>query len=167
MKSASLFSIAALTLSLLSPAGAHDYEAGTLHIAHPWARATVPGQPAGGAYLELENRGGADRLLSARSPASARVELHSMTMEGEVMRMRELEAVPLPAGATVKFQPGGLHLMLMGLKAPLKQGERVPLTLRFEKAGEVTVELSVESPGSMGGRKPEAPAPDHAHHHHP
>lgn len=150
-------------LSLTGTALARDYEAGTLRIERPWARATVPGQPAGGAFLKLENRGGEDRLLSARSPAAARVELHTMSMDGNVMRMRQVESIALPAGATVELKPGALHIMLIGLKAPLKQGERIPLTLQFEKAGEVTVEVDVASLVPGGAAAGATPASGHSH----
>ena len=131
-------------------AQARDYQAGAIHIEHPHARATGPGQMAGAGYLTLKNTGSqADTLVSARSAVSKTVELHSMRMDGEVMRMREVDAVALPAGQTVAFQPGSWHLMFMGLKAPLKAGESFPLTLRFEKAGEVVVQVKVESAGSV------------------
>ncbi|HSV69007.1 MAG TPA: copper chaperone PCu(A)C [Methylibium sp.] len=147
-------------LAVAAGASAHDYQAGAIRIDHPWARPTVPGQPAGGGFLVLRNESAApDRLLSARSAAVERVELHLMKMEGDVMRMRQVEAIDLPAGATVKLEPGGLHLMLIGLKAPLKAGTRVPLMLRFEKAGEVAVEVAVEQP-------PAGQAPAHGGHGH-
>lgn len=137
----------AATLLAANPAFAADYRAGAIRIDHPWARPTVSGQSAGGGFLTLDNsKGGADRLIAASSPAAERVELHSMAMEGDVMRMREIDAIDLPAGQTVALQPGGLHFMLMGLKKPLALGSRVPLTLRFEKAGEVRIEVSIENP---------------------
>jgi hypothetical protein len=142
-------SLAALVLVFASVgAAAHDYALGALKIAHPWARSTVPGQSAGGAFFKVENGGKtADRLLGASSPAADHVELHSMSMDNaNVMRMRELNAVEVPAGQSVAFEPGQLHLMLMGLKQPLKAGTTVPLTLKFEKAGTLNVELKVEAP---------------------
>lgn len=135
------------------PAFAHDYKVGAIAIGHPFARATSPGQAVGGGFLTLNNGGAADKLVSAATPAATSVELHTMRMEGDVMRMRQLDAIELAAGQTVELKPGGLHLMLMGLKAPLKAGDMVPLTLKFEKAGEVTVQLKVEAPGAA---KPEA-----------
>jgi copper(I)-binding protein len=121
-----------------------------------WARPTVTGQTAGGAFLRLENRGaGADRLLSARSPVAERVELHRMSMEGDVMQMRQVDGIDLPPGQAVELKPGGLHLMLMGLKRPLEAGSRVPLVLQLLKAGELKVELQVGQPG------PAAPAGAH------
>jgi copper(I)-binding protein len=111
-----------------------------------WARPTVAGQMAGGAFVTLTSATG-DRLLGGRTPAAERVELHSMKMEGDVMRMRQVEAIELPAGKPVPLEPGGLHLMLMGLKAPMKAGSKVPVTLKFERAGERTVELAVSATG--------------------
>jgi copper(I)-binding protein len=130
---------------------AHGYAAGALKIGHPWARATVAGQATGGAYLKLENTGATpDRLLGGSTPAAERVELHSMSMEGNVMRMREVPAIDIPAGQTVELKPGQFHLMLVGLKAPLAVDAKIPLTLKFEKAGEVKVEVKVESMGPAG-----------------
>ena len=118
---------------------------GDLEIEKPWARATAPGASVGGGYLVIRNKGAAgDRLLGVTSPASARVEMHEMAMEKDVMRMREVKGVDVPAKKSVEFRPGGFHLMLMELKAPLRQGDKVPVTLRFEKAGEVKTELVVE-----------------------
>jgi copper(I)-binding protein len=127
-------------------AHAHGFKAGDLAIGHPYARATAPGQPTGGAYLRVENHGAqSDRLVSASADVSKSVELHEMKMEGDVMRMRQVDGVEVPAGQSVVLEPGGVHVMLIGLKAPLKQGERFPMTLRFEKAGEVKVEVVVEA----------------------
>ena len=117
------------------------------------ARATAAGQSIGGAYMTLINRGVADRLVSARVAAGVArsVELHTMSMQGDVMRMRQLEAIELPAGQTIELKPGGVHLMLIGLKAPLKAGASFPMTLRFEKAGEVVVQVPVNAPvGTLG-----------------
>jgi copper(I)-binding protein len=136
----------AACLVLAASAHAHDYKVGALTIAHPYARFTVPGQTAGGGFLSVENRGGADRLVGARAPVCDRVELHTMRMEGDVMRMRQVDGIDLPPGRTVELAPGGHHLMLMGLKAPLKVGDKFPLTLQFRQAGEVTVEVQVEAP---------------------
>jgi hypothetical protein len=132
-------------------AQAHSFELGNLKIGHPYARTTVPGQTAGGGFLSIENKGGSDdRLLSARAAVSQAVELHTMSMEGNVMKMRPVDAIAVPAGKTVKLEPGGLHIMFVGLKAPLAEGDSFPMTLRFEKAGEVTVTVKVEPPKSGG-----------------
>ena len=139
---------AALTLCVAS-ALAHEYNAGALKIGHPYSRPTAPSQSIGGGYLKLVNNGpAADRLVSASTPVAKSVELHSMRMEGDVMRMREIGSIEIPPGQTVELTPGGMHLMLMGLKAPLVAGQRFPLKLGFEKAGEVTVDVTVDSPSS-------------------
>lgn len=131
-------------------AEARDYRIANLEIVAPWARATAPTAPAGGGFVVIRNTGPtADRLVSARSAAAETVQIHEMKMDGNVMRMRELEkGLEIPAGATVTLAPGGFHLMLMGLKQPLKQGIAVPVTLVFEKAGSIDVELAVESLGA-------------------
>lgn len=108
-----------------------------------WARPTVAGQGSGGGYVRIVGGSMADRLLGASAPVAQSVELHTMEMQGDVMRMRQMPDQAVPAGAEVAFQPGGKHLMLLGLKQPLKAGTRFPLTLRFEKAGEVTVQMQV------------------------
>jgi len=145
--------LAIATLALTFGANAHEFKLGDIRIGHPYARATVPGQ-TGGAFLKLDNAGADDKLLSAQTELASRTELHSMAMEGDVMRMRQVDAIALPTGKTVELKPGGLHLMLFGLKAPLKSGDKFPLTLRFEKAGEVTVTVNVEAAGA-----------DHSTHH--
>ena len=132
-------------------ANAHEYQAGTLKIGHPWARMTAPGQPSGGAFLKLNNTGtAADRLLGGSTPLADHIELHSMSMEGNVMKMREVNAIDVPPGQTVELKPGAWHMMLIGLKVPLKAGDKVPMTLKFAKAGEVKVELKIEevAPGA-------------------
>mgnify|MGYP003577117645 FL=1 len=140
-------------------AHAHSYKIGAIDIGHPYARATAPGQPTGGGFLKLTNKGESDRLLSARADVSAAVELHVMKMEGDVMRMRQVDAVDVPAGETVELKPGGLHIMFVDLKAPLKAGDRFPMTLKFEKAGEVTVDVKVEKVAAE-------PAAHQDHHSH-
>jgi copper(I)-binding protein len=107
-----------------------------------WARPTVPGQPVGGGYLVMTAAAG-DRLVGGSTSAASRVELHTMAMKGDVMEMREVPAIELSAGRKVELKPGGLHLMFIGLKAPLKVGDKVPVTLKFEKAGEVKVDFAV------------------------
>jgi copper(I)-binding protein len=115
-----------------------------------WSRATAEGASTGAVYLILKNDGPADRLVAASAPVAERVELHIMSMEGGVMRMRELSAIEVPAQGTVEFKPGGLHLMLVGLKQPLKEGDRYTLTLKFEKAGTVQAPVTVAPLGATG-----------------
>jgi copper(I)-binding protein len=145
-------------LGLATPVLAHSYKAGEIDIGHPWSRA-APAGVTGAGYLTLTNKGTtADRLLSARADIARAVEIHSNSMEGGVMRMRPVQAVDIAPGAEVKLAPGGFHIMLIGLKEALVQGNRVPLTLVFEKAGEVQVELAVEAAGARGN------AGGHQHH---
>jgi len=136
-----LLAASTVALSLAMQAQAAD-----LQVGHAWSRGTVVGQQAGGAFLTVKNGGTApDRLLGASTSVADHVEMHTMKLEGDVMRMREVEAIDVPAGQSVALEPGKLHLMLMGLKVPLKVGSSFPLVLKFEKAGEVKVDVSVES----------------------
>lgn len=129
---------------------AADYKLGAIEIKQPWTRATPPTAPTGGGYLVITNTGTTpDRLIAVTSPSAGKVELHEMTMEGSIMRMRELaKGIELPPGATVTLKPGGLHLMFMELKAPFARDTKVPATLVFEKAGSIPVELAVEAMGT-------------------
>jgi copper(I)-binding protein len=133
---------------------------GELEISGAFTRATLPNAPVGGGFLTITNKGAADdRLVSAASPASGEVQLHEMAMEGDVMKMRRLaDGIPVPAGATVTLQPGGLHMMFIKLAGPMVEGTTVPVTLTFEKAGTVSLELSVQGVGA------DAPAMDHSSH---
>lgn len=123
--------------------------AGHLTLENAFTRAMLPGQPVGGGFVAIRNDGGEDDVLvSAHSPAAGTVELHEMAMEGEVMKMRKLDAgIPLPAGQTVELKPGGLHMMFMQVKEPFEEGGSVPVTLVFEKAGSVEITLPVEASG--------------------
>lgn len=136
----------ACAVAAAAPVLAHDFTLGSLEIAHPWTRQTAPGQSNGGGFLVVTNKGrAADRLVGVASPAAGKVELHTMSMDGGVMRMRPVTGgLPIPAGGTLTLAPGGYHVMLIGLKAPLTLGAMVPLTLRFERAGAITVQLKVE-----------------------
>ena len=162
------FFLAALSLAatagtaLPTAAQAHGYKLGNLEIGHPWSRATAATAPTAAAYMKITNNGAAvDRLVAAKSDAADKVEVHEMKMEGSIMRMRELEkGLEIPAGATVTLEPGGFHLMLIGLKAPLQQGTRVPVTLVFEKAGSIDIELAVAAMGATPGQS----APGHKMH---
>src|SRR5262245_30779477 len=120
-----------------------------VRIEEPWTRATPPGAKIGAGYMTIKSTA-ADRLVGASSPAAAKVELHVTEKKGDVMRMRQVKAYDIPAGGSFELSPGGAHLMLVDLKAPLKEGGKVPMTLRFEKAGEVKVELQVRALGASG-----------------
>jgi len=132
-----------------TPVGvAHDYSHGALMIEHPWSRATTPNAPTGAVYMVIENTGDTDdRLLSAVGDAADRIEIHSANIDDEgVMRMRELEdGLALPAGERVSLEPGGYHIMLINLESQLVEGEIFPLTLNFDQAGDIAVDIHVES----------------------
>jgi copper(I)-binding protein len=130
---------------------AHDFRVGDLRIDHPYATPTLPGLKTGAVYFRaIENRGRAgDRLLSARTPVAAQVQIHRMQLQAEIMRMRAVPALDLPPASSLQLRHGsrqGQHLMLFDLTAPLKEGERFPLTLVFERAGVLEVMVSVQTP---------------------
>jgi len=172
-RAAAALSLAFALVVAALPVSAHDYTLGDLKIGHPWSRATPPSAKVGAGYLSIANRGGApDRLVSAVSSVAGRVEIHEMKMDAGVMRMRELaQGLALPAGETVALRPGGYHLMLMDLRAPLREGTPVPVTLVFERAGRIEVELKVEAPTARQsghgdhGAGHAAPAGPHKHSH--
>ena len=144
---------AALVLSLVAaPAFAQEIKAGDLTIEKPWARATPKGAEVGAAYVEIRNGGGdADRLTGGTADF-ANVEIHEMSMQGNVMQMREVkDGLAIPAHGDVKLTPGGYHLMLTGLKHPLVKGETAKVTLTFEHAGAVTVDFPVAGVGAASG----------------
>ncbi|MEO8298254.1 MAG: copper chaperone PCu(A)C [Burkholderiales bacterium] len=154
--------IASLALiGAATPARAHGYKIGAIVIEHPYATPTPPAARTGAVYLRaLRNTGEQpDRLIGATSPVAASVQIHEMRMDGDVMRMRELPALDLAPGATPAFGHGqALHLMLVDLKQPLKNGDSFPVTLKFERAGTQEVRVPVQIP-----REAAAPAPDHKH----
>jgi copper(I)-binding protein len=116
----------------------------SIQIENPWSRATAPGTKLAAGYMTLRNAGNTpDRLLGASSPLAAKVETHVTIKDGDIMRMRQVPFYELPARGHVELKPGGAHLMLVDIKQPFKEGDKVPVTLRFEKAGEVKVELLV------------------------
>jgi copper(I)-binding protein len=116
---------------------------GQITVQDAWSRATPPGAKIASGYLTVRNAGAADRLVSASSPAAERVETHVTIRDGDISRMREVKGYDVPAKGTLELKPGGAHLMLVNIKAPFKEGTMVPLTLKFEKAGEVKTELMV------------------------
>ena len=128
-----------VTIFLLSAAAAQAQ----ITVQDAWARATPPGAKIAAGYLLIRNAGAADRLVSASSPAAERVETHATLRDGDILRMREVKGYEVPARGTLELKPAGSHLMLVNIKAPLKEGTTLPLTLRFEKAGEVKTELHV------------------------
>ena len=121
-----------------------------IKIEGAYTRATVPGQQVAGGFMKIENKGSADQLVSASSPVAGEVQLHEMAMDGNVMKMRQVKDIAVPAGGAVELKPGGLHLMFMNIKAPLTAGETVPVKLKFAKAGEVEVKMPVNAMGNPG-----------------
>jgi copper(I)-binding protein len=159
-----LLSILALSIALAfsTTASAHSFTVGDLRIGHPFARTTVPGQASGAVYLTLENTGkNTDKLVAVSTPIARTAELHSMSMDGNVMKMREVRNMEIKPAAKLAIMPGdGYHIMLTGLKQPLKAGDKFPLTLTFEKAGKLDVSVVVEDKEAKAA--PEAGAP-HKH----
>lgn len=146
---------AMMAAAVAAPLAAHNFTAGKLKIDHPWTRETAPGQVVGGGFMAVRNTGRvADKLVGATSPAAKEVQLHTMSMEGGVMKMRQVPGgFDIPAGQTLMLKPGSLHIMFMGLNAPFKKGDLVPVTLRFQKAGTVKVQFKVEPVGTMAPMK--------------
>ena len=138
----------AATLALTAHAGGIT-RAGTLEIDTPWARASAGTSRPTAAYLTIRNSGDRpERLIGVAAPAAGHTEVHAMVHEGGVMKMRPAGPVEIPAGGEVELAPGGLHIMLMHLNAPLEEGGTLPLTLIFESAGEVTVEAPIAGIGA-------------------
>jgi copper(I)-binding protein len=148
-RAACALTLAASAALAAAPALAHETHAGDIAVVHAFATPTLAGTSTGAVYItSLENRGsGADRLLSASTPAASRIEIHTMAVDAQgVMRMREVDGIALAPKTAVKMRPGtGLHLMLLDVKEPLKPGASFPLTLRFEHAGTVEVKVVVEA----------------------
>src|SRR5260370_41363555 len=144
--------ISALLLTLVFSAQAHSQTPGqnTIVVEHPWARATPGGAKTGAVYLTLINDGSiGDRLLSATTTVADKVQFHGISEDNGVSRMREMHTVEVAPGARVSFNPGGMHIMLLGLKHPLKVGQSFPLTLTFEKTGNEDVSVPIAKVGAM------------------
>jgi hypothetical protein len=144
--------IAMLGYGVAGAALAQEVRAGDLVITQAWARATPGGAKVGGAYLTIENKGAtADRLIGGSADIAGKVEVHEMATKNGVMTMRPLDnGLTIDPGKTVKLAPGGDHLMMFDLKSPLKQGDEVPITLDFEKAGKVKLSFNVQGVGAPG-----------------
>jgi copper(I)-binding protein len=161
--------VAIAALGVGASANAEPVKVGDLVISQPWTRATAGGAKVGGGYLTIENKGtAADKLVGGSTDAAGKLEVHQMSVSNGVMKMHQVEGgLTIEPGKTVKLAPGGYHLMLVDLKRAFKQGETVPVTLEFEKAGKVEVSLDVQG---IGARAPSAPAggamTDHQHDGH-
>ena len=119
-------------------------------VSDAYTRATVPGQKVAGGFLKIQNKGNTpDQLISASSPSAGEVQLHEMAMEGNVMKMRQVKDIAVPANGSVELKPGGYHLMFLDLKGPFVAGETVPVKLKFSKSGEVEVKLPINAVGAM------------------
>jgi copper(I)-binding protein len=161
--------LAAFALALCAaPVVADDVKAGDLVISQAWSRATPGGAKVAGGYLTIENKGTvADKLVSVSADIAGKTEVHEMAMDNGVMKMRPLDkGLVIDPGKTVKLAPGGYHLMLQELKGAFKQGDKVPVTLEFEKAGKVAVSLDVQGVGAQapggGGGMMMKKMPDHS-----
>lgn len=145
-----------VALTILSapaaPTLAADYKAGSLEISQPWSRATPKGAAVAGGFMTITNKGSApDRLIGGSSPVAGRLEVHEMSMDQGVMKMRQLKnGLEIKPGESVELKPGSYHVMLLELKRPLQAGERFKGTLTFEKAGAVDVEYVTEALGATG-----------------
>jgi hypothetical protein len=151
---------ASLLISTLAatPLLAREFKQGALTITHPWARPTPPGLTVTAVYFGVKNNGKtADRLIGYSSSAAGRTELHETRIEGGMARMRPVASVTIPAKGSIKAEPGGLHLMLLDLKQTLEVGQRIPVTLKFERTGSVVVEAVVEDAKQRA-------SDDHSHH---
>jgi copper(I)-binding protein len=160
MKSVLLATIMAFAATA---AFAHDYKVGSLEIQHPWSRATPKGATVAGGYLKIVNKGSTpDRLVGGSTEGAPKFEIHEMSMQGGVMKMRQLpKGIEIKPGQTVELKPGGYHLMFIGITAPFEQGKRVKGTLEFEKAGKIEVEYAVEAIG--GTPKGQSGGGHHSH----
>lgn len=141
--------LALVALSLAAPASAHEFHRlGDVVIEQPWSRATPA--KVGGAYMTLRNNGVVpDKLIKVTSPVAERVEIHETKIEGGMAMMRPVAAIELKRRSSVQLKPGGMHVMLIGLSRPLKEGERIKLALTFERAGTFEIEARVEKAGAM------------------
>ncbi|MBC9883602.1 copper chaperone PCu(A)C [Bradyrhizobium sp. INPA01-394B] len=151
-KLSTLFALAALSaVAVATPVRADDVKAGDLVISQAWSRATPGGAKVAGGFLTIENKGTApDKLVAVSAEIAGKAEVHEMAMDNGVMKMRPLDkGLVIEPGKTVKLAPGGNHLMLQDLKSPFKEGEKVPVTLEFEKAGKVSVSLDVQGVGAQ------------------
>jgi periplasmic copper chaperone A len=146
----------ALVAGFVFAASAVLAQTGQLEVSNAWARATPGRSVPGAAYVTIQSPT-ADKLVAVSSPVAKKAELHTMSMSGMVMKMRPVASIDIPAGQAVTLQPGGLHIMLVGLAKPLQTGQSFPLTLTFEKAGSRTVTVAVEKIGAMGP----TPTPQH------
>lgn len=156
-----IFATSLIALVLQSPVRAHGIEIGSLKIHHPWTRATPKGADVAGGFMSINNTGTTDdRLVSVKVTGVKHVEIHEMSMDNGIMKMRRLaDGLVLPAGKTIVLKPGSFHIMMMGLSAPFVEGDYIKGTLTFEKAGMINIEFAVEAQGA----NPKQDNMNHAH----
>jgi periplasmic copper chaperone A len=154
------FAVALILTAAQAQDTSADYKLGSLQISQPWSRATPKGATVAGAYLKITNTGTTpDRLVGGSSPVAGRFEVHEMTMDNGVMKMRPLKGgLEIKPGQSVEFKPGSYHIMLLDLKQPLKKGDHVKGTLNFEKAGSIDVDYPVVGVGETTGTAASAPS---------
>jgi copper(I)-binding protein len=161
-----LAALAALAIpaTLSTPSFAHEQKFGDLVLHHAWARATPAGAKTGAVYVRIENHGMAeDKLIGVASDIAAKVEVHNMTMENNTMVMGPAGDLVIPMHGMIELAPHGLHIMLMGLKKPLAEGDTFAVTLTFEEAGSVDLQVVVEAIGSEGGHDGDEGGEEHSH----
>jgi len=153
--------LSVLVFCCLSPLlTAHEFDAGTLHIDHPWSRALPAVAKTGAVYLVIANHGEhADTLQGADTPVAGKVEMHEHVHQDGLMKMQQVADLPIAAGESLAFQPGGYHLMLFNLTKPLTAGEHFPLTLHFANAGDVEVVVNIQADA-----QPQQPQAEHSGH---
>jgi len=155
--------IAAFVLALSRDIGAQTPVPNPVAVEQPWARATPKGAKTAAAYMILANNGrSAEKLLSATTPLADKVQFHEETEENGVARMRELRSIQIAPGTKLTFKPGSMHMMMVGLKQPLKEGQAFPLTLHFEHVGDVEISVPVSKVGAMGQHDMNMPGADHS-----
>jgi copper(I)-binding protein len=149
---ASVIAAAYMGIAVLSSqAYAQAVKVDAVSVSDAYTRATAPGQQVAGGFLKIQNKGNApDQLIAASSSAAGEVQLHEMAMEGNVMKMRQVKDIAIPANGAVELKPGGYHLMFLNLKGPFVAGETIPVKLKFAKAGDVEVKFPVNTAGAMG-----------------
>ncbi len=151
---------------LAGVADARDYRTGAIEIASPWSRAIPKGASVAAGYMTIRNTGAtSDRLVAASTPVAGKVEIHEMTMDGGIMRMRPVAGgVEIAPGATVEFKPSAFHLMIVNVRQPIEKGKPFAATLTFEKAGTIDIEFTVEGIGATSPAAEGMPDMPHAHH---
>jgi copper(I)-binding protein len=149
MRHVTRLALAAAFSTIAFAVSAHDYKVGELKIDHPWARATPGAIKTGAIYFSVTAQGDTpDRLIAVETPRAAKAEMHTQILDGDVMKMRQVSAIEINPGEPTVLKPGGMHIMLVGLTAPMREKERFPMTLTFEKAGKIEVQIAVEAVGA-------------------